>query len=225
MQIDGSQIGISAPIARFSHRAVPVDRQGAHRKEVTIPREHPGGDPLDETGRLHRYRGQASPRRGGRRRYLDTMERTEGRVDGREVALHHGRSSAPVRLVDRAPDRGERLVPGHHAGQREEARLHHRVDASTHARGARHRVGVDDPQAQVLRDDLLLDLHRQVVPDLVRPVRAVEQEGGPRLRGLQDVDPLQEAEVVAGDDVRTIDQIGRPDRLVREPHVRDGKAA
>ena len=37
-------------------------------------------------------------------------------------------------------------------------------------------LGVDHVELQLLRDDLLLHLARQMIPDLVRPERSVQQE-------------------------------------------------
>ena len=65
---------------------------------------------------------------------------------------------------------------GQDAGDGEEAGLHDRVDADAHAGVLGHLVGVDHVELQLLVDDRLLDLQRQLVPDLIRPVGAVQQE-------------------------------------------------
>ncbi len=73
-------------------------------------------------------------------------------------------------------------------------------------------VGVDGEEAELLLDDLLLHLARQVVPDRVRAVRRVEQEDGAGGGVLEHVDLVEELELVAGDEAGLLDQVGRADR-------------
>ena len=63
-------------------------------------------------------------------------------------------------------------------------------------------------------------LPRQVVPDLVRAVGAVEQEGRPVAGDVEDVHALEQVELVAGDEVGVGDEIGGVDRLWSEAQVR-----
>ena len=74
-------------------------------------------------------------------------------------------------------------------------------------------VGVDHVEPQLLLDDLLLHLARQLVPDLVRPERGVQQERRRRARVLEHVEFLEEVELVARDEValliRYAERIGR----------------
>ena len=55
-------------------------------------------------------------------------------------------------------------------------------------------------------------LARQVVPDLVGAVRAVEQERRAVLGHAQHVGPLEQAELVAGHEVGALDQVRGADR-------------
>ena len=55
--------------------------------------------------------------------------------------------------------------------------------------------------------------------------RAVEQEGGAGLGGLQHVDAFQEGELVAGDEVGLGDQVAGADRLGAEAQVGGGDGA
>ncbi len=71
----------------------------------------------------------------------------------------------------------------------------------------------------------LLHLLRQSSPDLVFVVGAVEQEGRTLLGILEHVVLLEEGEVVTGDEVGTLDQVGLADRLFAEAQVRRGHAA
>ena len=57
MQMASSQMGISWAMARFSHLVVAVvkravDREGTDRQQVALAGHDPGGDVLDEVGRL-----------------------------------------------------------------------------------------------------------------------------------------------------------------------------
>ena len=104
----------------------------------------------------------------------------------------------------------------------EEAGLHHGVDAVAHADFFRHGEGVDHPQVDGLVDHLLLDVLGQLIPDLFGPVRRVEQERRPVLGELDDLGSLEQAELVAGDEVGAVDQVGGPNRLGTEAKVRDG---
>ena len=90
---------------------------------------------------------------------------------------------------------------------------------------AGHPVGVDHVELQLLVDDLLLHLAGQVVPDLVRPVGAVQQERRPGHGHRQHVDPLGEVELVAGDEVGLVDQVRALDRPRAEADVRRGHRA
>ena len=58
-----------------------------------------------------------------------------------------------------------------HAGDREEARLQHDVDAPGQADLAGDPPGIDRVHVDVLGDDLLLHRARQRVPHLVRRMR------------------------------------------------------
>ena len=58
-----------------------------------------------------------------------------------------------------------------------------------------------------------LDAAGQVIPDLVRPVRRVEQERRAVLGGLEHLGLAEQPELVAGDEVGVLDEVGRADRL------------
>ena len=98
---------------------------------------------------------------------LDTMEVGEGEVDGGEVPLDDGSTPAGVGRLDRRLDLLDGDLRREDTGELEEARLHDRVDAVAHLRLAGDLVCVDDPQRDLLVEDLSLHLDRQVVPHLV----------------------------------------------------------
>jgi hypothetical protein len=124
-----------------------------------------------------------------------------------------------VGLLHRLLDPLDGLVGGQHAGELEEAGLHHGVDAVAHAHVARHPVGVDDPELDLLVDELLLHVAGEPVPHLVGAVRAVEQERGAALGAGEDRHPLHQPELVTGDEVGVLDEVGGPDRARTEPQV------
>ena len=74
-------------------------------------------------------------------------------------------------------------------------------------------VCVDSEEAKLLRDDRVLHLPRQVVPDLFGRERGVQQERRARRGMFEHVDLVHELELVAGDEPGTIHQIRRADRL------------
>ena len=180
----------------------------------------------DEVERLGLERGtHGRERRAATRRHRDLAEPVERRVDRGLVAIEHRLAALAVRASDRLLDREDRLVERQHAGEREEARLQHGVDATAHARLLRHAGCVDDVEPEPLRHDLLLHPRRQVLPDLVGPEGCVEQERRALGGDVEDVDLLQEAELVAGDEPGARDEVRRADRARPEAEVRHGDRA
>ena len=135
------------------------------------------------------------------------------------VAFQHRGAALAVALLDGRLDRGDRLVVGEEVGEREEARLEHRVDPVAESVGPRHRAGVDDPDPEVLVDDGLLRLPGQVVPDLIGRVRGVDQKGRAVAGDRQQVAPVERTEVVDGHEVGFLHEMGGPDRLRPETEV------
>src|SRR6185436_11392423 len=104
----------------------------------------------------------------------------QGTIDGREVLLYDSGAALAVRLLDRLLDLNDRLLAWQDAADREETGLHDRVHAVRHAGGLGHLVAIDHEQPELLRDDRLLDRAWQMVPDVTRAVRAVQQHGRAR---------------------------------------------
>ena len=138
---------------------------------------------------------------GHRRGDRDFVQAFERRVDRGEVLLDDGLPLGLVGFLDRLLDLADRLVPRQHAGQREEARLHDRVDAALQAHLARHRGGVDHVHLQLLLDDLFLDLSGKMIPHFVLAVGRGKEEDSPLLEAADHVDLLEKTELVAGDEV------------------------
>ncbi len=136
-------------------------------------------------------------------------------MDDRLAALRVG-------LLDEALDPGDRLVGRQDARELEEARLHDGVDPAAHAGLVGDGQRVDHPEVDLLVDEQLLDAARQVLPDLVGPVRGVEQEGRSVLGVLEHLGLAEQPELVAGDEVGVLDEVGRPDGFRPEAQVRHG---
>ena len=100
------------------------------------------------------------------------MQGGQGLVHRRVVLLHHRLALPGVGLVNGFLDLRNRLLARQHVGNGEEARLHDGVDAAAHAGGLGHGIGVNHITFQFLGDDLALGLHGELVPHLLRAVRA-----------------------------------------------------
>ena len=79
---------------------------------------------------------------------------------------------------------------------------------------------VDHKKLYLLADNFFLDRTRQIIPDLIGAIGAVKEEGGAGRRESQYVLSLQELELMASDEIRRADEIGRPDRLRPKAQVR-----
>jgi hypothetical protein len=144
-----------------------------------------------------------------------------GAVDRGKVLLDDRFSLLRVRFFRRALDRLDGLVARHHARQREEAGLQDRVHAGAQAEARRHAGRIDDVELEFLFDDLLLHVPRDLVPDVVGPVGAVDEHRGARRGCRERVELVEKIELVDADEVRRLQQIRRADRPRAEPQVRD----
>ncbi len=204
-----------------AQRIGAVDRQRRDRQLVAAPGHHHGGDVAHELGRIVRHERWPGMAVDGLVRDLHLVQMRERGIDRREVLADHLAAFFPVRLLDRVLDPGDRLILGHDARDREEAGLHDGVDLAAHARAARDLVGVDHVKAQALVPDLRLDFARQVLPDLGRPMGAVEEKDRAWGCPPEHVDLLEEMELMTADEVGVRDQVGGADRLRPEAQVGD----
>ena len=189
-----------------------VDGHRAHRQLVALAGDEGRGDAADELpGVVSGGPGHHHPGSGGAQR--DVGEPFEGAVDGREVAGDDRLAALGVGLDHRVLDARRGFVGGQHARQAEEAGLHDRVDAITHAHLVGHGEGIDDPEIDPLLHQRAAHVAGQAVPDLVGAVRRVEQKGRPVPGMLQDIDLGEQAELVAGHEIRPIDEVGGTDGL------------
>ena len=217
---------------RFSHCAVAVGQVPSTGKAetgqpVAVAGEHERRDLLDESGRLGRDDGRPAPGRRRPRRAPATSARPPSAASTRrEVALQDLGALLRVGVRDRLLDPGDRGLGRQRLRDREEAGLHDRVDAPLQARLARDAEGVDDEEAQLPRDDLLLHLAAGARPRRRRGRRASSAgTRAPSARGLEDVVAVDELELVAGDEAGAADEVRRADRPRPEAQVRDRDGA
>ena len=126
---------------------------------------------------------------------LDFVQLGEGGVDGGEVLLDDGFAALAIGLLDGFFDLRNGFFAGQDAADGEEAGLHDGVDAGAHAVFAGDGEAIDDDRTDLLVEDGLLDGARQVLPDVVGTVGAVEQEDSAGLGGGEDIDLLEELEL------------------------------
>ena len=202
-----------------------VDGHRADRKLVAAPGHDRGGEALHERRSRsgHDRLALELARRGWR--YGDLAQVNQRMVDRGEIARHDLAALAPVALLDHVLDALGGLFARQHAGNREEARLQHRIDAAAQAGVASDFRSVDDEQPQMLVDDLLLHRARQAVPRLLGLVGAVQKKRRVRRREPQHVQPAEERELMAGHEIRRRDQIGGANRAWPEAKVRHGLRA
>ena len=212
-------------IRRGAARVGAVHRQHADRQLVAAACHHHRGDGADELRRAGRHHRGQFP--GGRHPagHLDLVQRRHGVIDGGQVLLDHLGAAAAVGLGDRRLDLGDRLLPGQHARDREEAGLQHGVGPAGQASLASDVAGIDRVNLDPFGENLLLDRAGQRIPDLIRWQLAVEQQRRTGRRQAEHVDPVQQAEVVAADEAGLLHQVGRADRLRPEAQVQHGLRA
>src|SRR3990172_375371 len=96
-----------------------------------------------------------------------------------------------------------------------------RVDTAGQAGLASHSASIDYVELESLVDDLPLDSTRELIPDLVWSVVAIQEERGTRLRCCQHIHLLEKVELVTSHEVGFLDLVRRADRLFAEPEVGD----
>lgn len=102
------------------------------------------------------------------------------------------------------------------------ARLHNGVDVVAEAVFSGDPVGVDNEDGEFTIEDFLLDLEGNARPDLPSRIGRVHQEGAALSGGVENTSTGQQRELVNGDEVGPVDEIGRSDRIRTEAQVGDG---
>ena len=202
-----------------------IQWHGAHGKFVAATGDDFGGDVLHEFRRLIAHGRANFYIAAGGLGNLHLVEARQGVVHRGEVLLHHLFATLTVGLLDALLDLRDGLVLGQHAADGEEASLHDGVDAPAHAGVARHLVGVDGVELDLLGDDVLLRLLRQSRPHALLAGLAVEQQDSAGLDHLGHVELLDKVRLMAGHEVGLFYQIGGVDGLLAEAQVRGGGGA
>ena len=210
---------------RSAGREGSVDREDADRQLVTAPGDDLRGHLVHELGRLLGHDGRHLEATRHLLRVVDLLQVGHRLIHCVEVLLHHLGTLALVGLLDGLLDLGDGLFRGQHARDAEEAGLHDGVDTRPHPGFLGHLVGIDHEEAQLLVDDLLLHFLRQLVPDLVRAVHAVEQEHAAGLAVLEHVVALEERPLVTGQELRFGDEVAGANHIRPEAQVRHGDRA
>ena len=120
------------------------------------------------------------------------MEMDQRLIDCLEVALDYRLTTLAIRFPNALFNLSNGLLFWQDAAEREETGLHDGIDASSHACLASNLVRIDHIEMQLLLRDGLLDFKRQMLPDVLWSIEAVEEED-PALAGiLEDIKALQE---------------------------------
>ena len=144
----------------------------------------------------------------------------QGGIHSLDVLGHHFVTLLAVGLLDGFLNVADGFIGRNHTGEVEEAGLHDHVDAAAHARGLGHLEGINAVHLDVLVDNLLLHAGGQAVPHLVSGHRGVDEEGGAGGGVLQEVEGVEQAGLVQGDEVRAGDEVGAVNRRGAEAQVR-----
>ncbi len=223
---DGHLLGDVALLpAGGAHRPGAVRREGGNRQAVTQPRQHGGGDRLDEVGGLGRYHGGALVAARIQRLQRHRDQRLAGGGQGLPVALDQCLPLVAVALGDGLLEQLCGLCWRYDGAQLEEGHLHHGIDAVAELAFPGDPGGVDDVETRLFCTQGLLHLLRQSLPDLCRAIRAVEQEDTAELQPLRHLVQVDKLPLVAADKVRLIHQVSRLQRPLADPQVGDGEAA
>ena len=226
MQMSGLQTGTMSEMFRFSHREVPegyVPSAGIALTGRSSPR------PAIITAVTSFTNGGASAGTSGNRlsrarrcrRKRDLVEVLERAINRGEVPLDELRSLSAVGRDDGVLDSGDGLVAREHARDREEAGLHDRIDAARHAGFDGDPVGIDHEEPDAFANQILLHRRGAARPRLASgPNGTVDEEHRAVRRLAQQVDPIEELKLMAGDELRALHEVGGTDRPRTEPEVR-----
>lgn len=107
----------------------------------------------------------------------------------------------------------------------EKRHLHNGINPRTEAAFTGNAVGVDNIQLRLFLRQNRLNILRDMVPDLIRRIRAVEQENPAWRQFFRHFIFVEELPLMTGNKIRLPDQIGSADRLFADAQMRNGKAA
>src|SRR6185295_11778099 len=142
------------------------------------------------------------------------------RVHRCEVLQHDGLTALTVGLTNRLFDPRYGLVARQHAADGEEARLHDGVDAIAHPRFFGDRICIDREDLDVLVNDRLLNSSRQMFPNVRSLVRTVQEQSRAVYGRAEHRITFYEVELMNGDEVCALNQVGALDWLRSKAQVR-----
>ena len=137
-------------------------------------------------------------------KYAEAAAEFQALVDSFVVHIDDSLAAFAVSFFDRFFDLLDRFILRKHTRDGKEARLHDGIYSPTHPCLLGYLVCIDHIELELLRQYGFLNFDRQIVPDLIRTIDAVEQENTARLCVLQDVEPFQEHKLVTGDKIGCI---------------------
>ena len=224
---DGNLVG---EVALFETRRrggeLAVRGHRGRRDEVALVRDHHRLHALEEFRRALVFRERLRLRVGVRRRgNVDFMQVGERVVHRLEVHLHDFLALLGVGLFDGLLDLRDGFVLRENVREREEARLHDGVRAALHAGFGGDLRSVDDEDAELLGDDLLLPFLGEALPGFRGRERRVQQNRRSRHRVFQNRLAADEDVLRARHEARLLDEVGGTDRTRAETQVGDRRGA
>ena len=206
-------------VLRRRRRVRAVRGQLGHWQLVAAP----GNDLTEhlphELGRVLGHRQAHTDLAGRPLGHLNLRHLVYPDLDRAIVHLHDTIAVPTVALFGKLFHQLDRLVLRQDARDLEKGGLHDRVDPHPQADLIGLGIGVDDVKLGFLLDQLFLQLTRQVIPHLIRPIGAVEQERAALHQRTQHVILFDKGKVVARHKVCVRDQVGAADRLLAKAEV------
>ena len=117
------------------------------------------------------------------------------------------------------------LLDGNHAGKFEEGRLQNGIGSAAESQLAGDVDGVDGVELSILFSQLAFHARRQMGFEPVHIPLAIEQEGAAGLQVFHHVVVVNIGRIVAGHEIRRLNQIRRMDRILPKAQVRLGQPA
>src|SRR6202140_2587041 len=158
-------------------------------------------------------------------RDLHFRQMRQGLVDRVKIPFEDGFTAVAISLFNSLLDGRDRVGGRQDAANGEEAGLHDGVDAAAHAGLAGYGVGINDENTQMFLDDLLLEFPGQVIPHFGGSKRRIQQHARARNGPRQHVHVFDEREMVAADEIGSINQIGGANWQRAKPQMRDRHGA
>ena len=154
-------------------------------------------------------------------RIIYLLEVFQGGIHGLEVHLHDLVAFVRIGFHNGILDLFNGFVFGQNSRNGKEAGLQNGVGPFAQIGFLGHLGSVDHVEFQLVLHDFFLDLHGQFIPHLCSRERRVQQKSASFLNVPEDVELFDKVELVAGDKISLVDQVGRTDGLGPEAQVRN----